>query len=144
MITPKKNIAAKVKLQIQSGKANPAPPIGTALGPRGVNIMGFCKEFNERTKDLGGDVVTVEILIFTDKTFTFIVKSPPTSVLIKKIIGLASASKEPGRVIVGKISMDQIREIALRKMPDMNAYHELDAINMVIGTALSMGIEVIK
>ena len=139
-----KEIVAIVKLQIEACKANPAPPVGTALGPRGVNIMNFCKEFNEKTKDSAGSVVPVVITIYKDKSFVFITKMSPVTHMIKKYAGVTAGSKEPGRVIVGKITMDQVKEIAGKKIKDMT-YGSIDAaIKEVVGSAYSMGIEVIN
>jgi large subunit ribosomal protein L11 len=139
-----KEIAAIVKLQIEACKANPAPPVGTALGPRGVNIMNFCKEFNERTKSLSGSVVPVVITIYKDKSFVFVTKMSPTAHMVKAAAGVTSGSKEPGRVIVGKVTMDQVREIANKKIKDMTSASIEAAIKEVIGSAYSIGIEVIN
>ena len=130
-----------VKLQIPAGKANPAPPVGTALGPQGINIMGFCKEFNARTQ--GQDtILPVEITIYADKSFTFILKTPPAAVLIKKELGLDKGSGQPNRNKVGAISKAQIRKIAELKMPDLNCDSIESAMAMVAGAARSMGVEV--
>ncbi len=137
-----KKVMAVVKLQIPAGKANPAPPVGPALGQHGVNIMGFCKEFNEKTKDQGGLIIPAEITIFEDRSFTFILKTPPAAVLLKKSAGIETASGEPNRVKVAKVSKDQIREIAETKMPDLNAANVEAAMRIIEGTARSMGIEV--
>lgn len=137
-----KKIMAVVKLQIPAGKANPAPPVGPALGQHGVNIMGFCKEFNERTKDKGGLIIPAEITIFEDRSFTFILKTPPAAVLLKKAAGLETASGEPNKKKVAKLSKAQIREIAETKMPDLNAADVDAAMRIVEGTARSMGVEV--
>lgn len=136
-----KKIAGMIKLQIESGKANPAPPIGPALGQKGLNIMDFCKKFNEATKDKEGPV-TVIINYTTDKLFTFILKSPPVSYLIKKAIGLKSGSKEAGKINVGKIKTSQLKEIAIIKQNDMSAASLKAAIKSIAGSAISMGIEV--
>lgn len=137
-----KNIKAIVKLQIPAGKANPAPPVGSSLGQHGVNIQEFCTKFNNETKGQGGDVIPVEISIFEDRTFTFITKTPPASLLIKKAAGIDKASGEAMKNVVGSITKAQAREIAERKMVDLNA-HEIDqAVKIVEGTAKSMGIEV--
>ena len=131
-----------VKLQIPAGKANPAPPVGTALGPKGINIMGFCKEFNARTQ--GQDtILPVEITIFTDKSFTFILKTPPAAILVKKAIGLEKGSGQPNRNKVGKITKAQVRAIAEIKMPDLNTESIESAMAMVAGAARSMGVEVV-
>ncbi len=137
----KKKIAKIIKLQIQAGKANPAPPVGPALGAAGVNIMGFCKEFNARTNDKGGDVLPVVITVYADKSFTFITKQPPMSHLIKKALGLAKGSGVPNRDKVGKITRKQALEIAKSKMQDLNAQTPEAAVEMVFGTARSMGLE---
>ncbi len=130
-----------VKLQIPAGKANPAPPVGTALGPQGVNIMAFCKEFNARTQ--GQDtILPVEITIFSDKSFTFILKTPPAAVLIKKELGLESGSGQPNKNKVGRITKAQVRKIAELKMPDLNTDSIEGAMKMVAGAARSMGVEV--
>jgi large subunit ribosomal protein L11 len=130
-----------VKLQIPAGKANPAPPVGTALGPQGINIMAFCKEFNARTQ--GQDtILPVEITIFADKSFTFILKTPPAAILIKKAIGLEKGSGQPNRNKVGKITKAQVKAIAEIKMPDLNCDSIESAMAMVAGAARSMGVEV--
>jgi large subunit ribosomal protein L11 len=137
-----KKIHGFVKLQIPAGKANPAPPVGTALGPQGINIMAFCKEFNARTQ--GQDtILPVEITIFTDKSFTFILKTPPAAILVKKAIGLEKGSGEPNRNKVGKITRAQIKQIAEIKMPDLNTESLESAMAMVAGAARSMGVEVV-
>jgi large subunit ribosomal protein L11 len=137
---PKKKVAALVKVQLQAGMANPAPPVGTALGPHGVNIMEFCKAYNAATESLRGSVIPVEITIYEDRTFTFITKTPPAAELIKKAAGLKKGSATPHTDKVGKISKDQIREIATTKLPDLNA-NDVDAAMLTIeGTARSMGI----
>jgi len=131
-----------MKLQIPAGKANPAPPVGTALGPQGINIMAFCKEFNARTQ--GQDtILPVEITIFTDKSFTFILKTPPAAILVKKAIGLEKGSGQPNRNKVGKITKAQVRQIAEVKMPDLNTDSIESAMAMVAGAARSMGVEVV-
>ena len=138
-----KKVVAFVKLQIPAGKANPAPPVGTALGPQGINIMAFCKEFNARTQ--GQDtILPVEITIFTDKSFTFILKTPPAAILVKKAIGLDKGSGQPNRNKVGKITKAQVRQIAEVKMPDLNTDSIESAIKTVAGTARSMGLDVIS
>ena len=137
-----KKIASLIKLQVPAAKATPAPPIGPALGQHGVNIPGFCKEFNERTAKQAGLIIPVVITVYTDRTFTFITKTPPVPVLIKKALNLDSASAKPNRDKVGKLTLDQVREIAETKRPDVNAT-DLDSImSMVKGTARSMGITV--
>ena len=131
-----------VKLQIPAGKANPAPPVGTALGPQGINIMAFCKEFNARTQ--GQDtILPVEITIFSDKSFSFILKTPPAAILVKKAIGLDKGSGQPNRNKVGKITKAQVRQIAEVKMPDLNTDSIESAMAMVAGAAWSMGVEVV-
>lgn len=132
-----------IKLQIPAGKATPAPPVGPALGQYGVNIMSFTKEFNERTKNDGGLLIPVVITVYADRSFTFITKTPPAAVLIKKAIGLDKASGEPNKNKVGKITRAQLQAIAEQKMPDLNAANIDTAISMMAGTARSMGIEVV-
>ena len=139
-----KEIKTKIKLQIPGGQANPAPPIGPALGQHGVNIMEFCKQFNERTKDRPGTILPVVLSVYKDKSFTFILKSPPVAAEIKKAVGLAKASSEPGRMIIGKITRDQVIEIARKKMVDLNTTKIESACRIVEGAARSMGIEVVK
>lgn len=137
-----KKIKAVVKLQIQAGKANPAPPIGPALGQHGINLMAFCKEYNARTASMAGNIVPAEITIFQDGSFTFELRTPPTPDLLRKAAGVQKGSAEPNRQKVGRITRKQLREIAEMKMKDLNA-HDLEAAEqMVIGTARSMGIEV--
>ncbi|OUX46338.1 MAG: 50S ribosomal protein L11 [Candidatus Pelagibacter sp. TMED275] len=138
----KKEISGYVKLQINGGQANPAPPVGPALGQRGINIMDFCKAFNEKTKNFMGKPVPVIITVYKDKKFDFIIKSPPASHFIKEAAKLKSGSKEPGRNIVASITKQQAEEIAKKKMSDLNA-HDLDeAVKIISGSARSMGIEV--
>jgi large subunit ribosomal protein L11 len=139
-----KEIQVKIKLQIPGGQANPAPPIGPALGQHGVNIMEFCKQFNERTKDRPGTILPVLLTVYKDKSFTFILKNPPISAAIKKAVGLAKASSEPGRQIIGKLTREQAIEIAKTKMPDLNTNKVESAVKIVEGVARSMGIEVLK
>ena len=138
----KKKIAALVKVQLQAGAATPAPPVGTALGPHGVNIMEFCKAYNAATEAMRGDVVPVEITIYEDRSFTFITKTPPAAELIKKAAGLAKGSSVPHKDKVGRLSRDQVREIAATKMPDLNANDVDGAMKIVEGTARSMGVTV--
>ncbi|MGH2626186.1 MAG: 50S ribosomal protein L11 [Anaerolineales bacterium] len=138
-----KKIVAVVKLQIQAGKATPAPPVGPALGQHGVNIMEFVKAYNERTARQVGTVVPVEITIFADRTFTFVTKTPPAAVLLKQAAGVEKASGEPNKTKVGKVTRKQIREIAQQKMVDLNTRDVDSAMAMIEGTARSMGIEVV-
>ncbi|MFZ0142666.1 MAG: 50S ribosomal protein L11 [Aeromicrobium sp.] len=135
-----KKVAAVVKVQLQAGMANPAPPVGTALGPHGVNIMDFCKAYNAETEAMRGNVVPVEITIYEDRSFTFITKTPPAAELIKKAAGLKKGSGVPHTDKVGRISKDQVREIATTKMPDLNANDIEQAMKIVEGTARSMGV----
>jgi len=137
-----KKVTGIIKLQIPAGQANPAPPVGPALGQQGVNIMGFCKEFNARTKDQAGMIIPVVITVFQDKSFTFITKSPPAAVLLKKAAGIAAGSKIPNKDKVGKVTRDQVNEIVKTKFKDLNARNEDAALNIIAGTARSMGIEV--
>jgi large subunit ribosomal protein L11 len=139
-----KEINAMVKLQIPAGKANPAPPVGPALGQHGVNIMEFCKQFNAATEKQAGLIIPVVISIYKDRSFTFITKTPPASVLLIKAAGLAKGSAVPNKTKVGKVTAKQVEEIARTKMPDLNAQKIESAIRMVEGTARSMGIEVTK
>ena len=132
-----------IKLQIPAGKATPAPPVGPALGQHGVNIMAFTKEFNERTKDKAGLIIPVVITVYADKSFSFITKTPPASVLIKKACKIESGSGVPNKTKVGKITKEQIRKIAETKMPDLNAANIDSAMSMIAGTARSMGVEVV-
>ncbi|RZT20598.1 50S ribosomal protein L11 [Kribbella sp. NBC_00482] len=137
-----KKIAALVKVQLQAGAATPAPPVGTALGPHGVNIMEFCKAYNAQTESMRGNVVPVEITIYEDRSFTFITKTPPAPEMIKKAAGLQKGSAVPQRDKVGKITKDQVREIATTKMPDLNARDIDAAMKIIEGTARSMGVTV--
>lgn len=137
-----KKIQGYVRLQLPAGAANPAPPVGPALGAQGVNIMGFCKEFNAKTKDQNGMIIPVVITVYSDKSFTFICKSPPASVLLKKAAGVASGSAKPNQDKVGKVTKKQILEIIKIKKADLNANSEEAAIRMIAGTAKNMGIEV--
>ena len=137
-----KKITAQIKLQVNAGKATPAPPIGPALGQHGVNIPGFCKEFNDRTAKQVGLVIPVVITVYSDRSFTFITKTPPVPVLIKKALGLDSGSGKPNKTKVGQLTMAQVREIAEKKMPDLNAGSIEAAMSMIAGTARSMGIVV--
>ena len=137
-----KKITALVKLQIPAGAANPAPPIGPALGQQGVNIMEFCKQFNAATKDKAGLVIPVVITVYHDKSFTFITKSPPAAILLKKFAGIAKGSGVPNKDKVGQVTRDQVKEIVKQKMKDLNCASEEAAMKMVEGTARSMGIEI--
>ena len=137
-----KKIICQIKLQIEAGKATPAPPVGPALGQHGVNIMGFCKEFNAKTADQAGYIIPVVITVFADRSFTFITKTPPAAVLIKKTINLAKGSGEPNKNKVGKLTEEQVREIAETKMKDLNAASVEAAMNMIKGTAQSMGVTI--
>jgi large subunit ribosomal protein L11 len=138
-----KKIKAIVKLQIMAGKANPAPPVGPALGQHGVNIMGFCKEYNARTANLAGQVIPVEITIFSDQSFTFVTKTPPAPDLIKQAAGVPKGSAKPNQDKVGKLTHKQVRDIAEQKLKDLNAYDLDMAMRMVEGTARSMGITIV-
>ena len=140
-----KKVTGQVKLQIPAGKATPAPPVGTALGPQGVNIMEFCKQFNARTsgKDNEGLIIPVVITIFSDRSFTFITKTPPVPILVMRAAGLAKGSAIPNKNKVGKITMVQVEEIAKIKLPDLNSFDLAGAINQVKGTARSMGVDVV-
>jgi large subunit ribosomal protein L11 len=137
-----KKAVGLIKLQLPAGAANPAPPVGPALGAQGVNIMGFCKEFNAKTKDQSGMILPVEITVYADRSFTFILKSPPAAILLKKAAGLAKGSGVPNRDKVGKVSKQQILEIVKTKQNDLNANDEEAACRIIEGTARSMGIEV--
>lgn len=138
-----KKVTGFVKLQIPAGQATPAPPVGTALGPQGINIMAFVKEFNARTQNQPGMILPVEITIFSDKSFTFILKTPPAAVLLKKEAGIEKGSGQPNRTKVGKVTKAQIRKIAEIKMPDLNCDSIEAAMAMVAGAARSMGLEVV-
>ena len=137
-----KEIVGKIKLQIPAGQANPAPPIGPALGQQGVNIMAFCKEFNAATQKQAGDILPVVITVYKDKSFTFITKSPPASILIKKIANIAAGSKEPNKQKVAKLTKKQVLEIVKIKLNDLNARDEAAAYRIIAGTARQMGVEV--
>ncbi len=138
----KKKVSGFIKLQIPAGAANPAPPVGPALGSQGVNIMAFCKEFNDRTKEQSGTIIPVEITVYEDKSFTFITKTPPAAVLIKEALGLKSGSASPKSTKVGTLTQEQLRQIAETKMPDLNANSVEAAMRVIAGTARSMGVEV--
>ncbi|PIS09801.1 MAG: 50S ribosomal protein L11 [Bdellovibrio sp. CG10_big_fil_rev_8_21_14_0_10_47_8] len=137
-----KKVTAMIKLQIPAGKANPAPPVGPALGQHGVNIMEFCKQFNARTQKNGDDIVPVIITVFQDRSFTFITKTPPVSSLLKKAVKIQSGSKMPQKEKVGKVKMADVKTIATTKIPDLNCLKVESAMSQVIGTAKSMGLEV--
>jgi large subunit ribosomal protein L11 len=137
-----KKLKAIVRLQLNAGKANPAPPVGPALAGHGINIMAFCKEYNARTSNRAGDVIPAEITIYTDGSFTFILKSPPTAVLLKKAAGIEKGSSEPNRTKVGKVTRSQVREIAEIKMKDTNGVNLEDVMRQVEGTARNMGLQV--
>lgn len=137
-----KEVAAFIKLQIKGGAANPSPPVGPALGSKGVNIMDFCKQFNARTQESAGKVLPVIITVYSDKSFDFIIKQPPVAIQIKDAAKIKSGSKEPNRSKVGSITWDQVKEIAENKMPDMNCFVIESAMRMVAGTARSMGVKV--
>jgi large subunit ribosomal protein L11 len=139
----KKKVRALIKLELNAGKATPAPPVGTALGPHGVNIMDFCKQYNERTSQQPGEVVPAEITIFEDRSFSFVLKTPPTVFLLKKAVGLDKGSSKPNREKVGKIDYSQVVEIAKQKSQDLNAFDLDQAVRMIEGTARSMGLDVV-
>lgn len=138
-----KKVVAVIKLQIPGGQANPSPPVGPALGQQGVNIMAFCKEFNAATKDQAGMIIPVVITVFQDKSFKFVTKSPPAAVLLKKAAGIATGSAQPNKDKVGKVTRQQVLEIAKIKMKDLNANSEEAAFKIIAGTARSMGIEIV-
>ena len=142
MAPPKKRQLAFVKLQVTAGQATPAPPVGTALGPHGINIMDFCKQFNARTQSQAGMIVPAEVTIYADRSFTFIVKTPPAAVLLRKELGIEKGSPTPNRQKVGKVTRAQLRKIAELKMPDINANDIEAAMAIIAGTARSMGVEV--
>ena len=139
-----KEVMAQVKLQVPAGKANPAPPIGPALGPHGINIMDFCKAFNAQTQALGDTIIPCILTIYKDRSFSFILKTPPASELIKKAAGIIKGSGTPNKDKVGKLTMDQVKEIATTKMPDLNAFNIEKAMEIIKGTARSMGVEIAK
>lgn len=138
-----KEIAGFIKLQIKAGAANPSPPVGPALGSKGVNIMDFCKQFNARTQDKAGKILPVVITVYSDKSFSFVVKQPPMAILVKEAAKVEKGSSEPNRKKVATLTWDQVREIAKEKMPDLNCFTEKSAMKMVAGTARSMGIYVV-
>ncbi len=137
-----KKVVANVKLQVSAGKATPAPPVGSALGPHGLNIMDFCKAFNAKTAKQEGLIIPVVVTVYSDRTYSFVTKTPPAATLLKKAAGIAKGSAEPNKSKVGKVTMKQVREIAQSKMPDLNASNLDAAVNIVLGTARSMGVEV--
>lgn len=137
-----KKVAGKINLALEAGKATPAPPVGPALGPYSLNIMDFCRQYNERTQSQAGMIIPVEITVYEDRTFSFITKTPPASFLIKRALGIESGSKEPNRQKVGKLTQEQLREIAQTKMPDLNANDIDAAMKIIAGTARNMGVEV--
>uniref|UniRef100_A0A803L5E3 Large ribosomal subunit protein uL11c n=3 Tax=Chenopodium quinoa TaxID=63459 RepID=A0A803L5E3_CHEQI len=137
-----KKVIGVIKLALEAGKATPAPPVGPALGSKGVNIMAFCKDYNARTADKPGFVIPVEITVFDDKSFTFILKTPPASVLLRKAAGVEKGSKDPMREKVGKITIDQLRQIANEKLPDLNCSNVESAMRIIAGTAANMGIDI--
>ena len=137
-----KKVTGMIKLQLQAGKATPAPPVGPALGQHGVNIMGFCKEFNAKTANQAGLIIPVVITVYQDRSFSFILKTPPAAVLIKKELGLERGSGVPNKTKVGKLTQDQLKKIAETKMPDLNAANVESAMRMIAGTARSMGVTI--
>jgi large subunit ribosomal protein L11 len=137
-----KKIIANIKLQVQAGKATPAPPVGSALGPHGLNIMDFCKAFNAKTAKQEGLIIPVVVTVYSDRTYSFVTKTPPAAVLLKKAANIAKGSGEPNKNKVGKVTMKQVREIAQAKMPDLNAASPEAAEKIILGTARSMGLEV--
>ena len=139
----KKDVTAQVKLQIPAGKANPAPPVGPALGPHGINIMEFCKTFNAQTQALGDTIIPVVLTVYSDRSFTFIIKTPPASELIKKAAGIIKGSGTPNKDKVGRITSAQVKEVAQTKLPDLNANSIDAAVKIISGTARSMGVDVI-
>lgn len=139
-----KEVTAMVKIQITAGKANPAPPVGPALGPHGINIMDFCKQFNAKTEGMVDTIIPVVLTIYKDRSFTFITKTPPASQLIKKAAGIIKGSSVPNKDKVGQLTMEQVREIAKTKIPDLNAYDIDAAVKIISGTARSMGIDIVN
>ena len=138
-----KEVVKKVKLQIEAGKANPAPPVGTVLGPAGINIQEFCQKFNDATRDKMGDVLPVEITVYDDRSFDFVVKTPPVPFLLKKAANIQKGASKKADGVVGKITTSQLKEIAETKLPDLNAYTVDEAMKIVAGTARNMGIEIV-
>lgn len=137
-----KKIVANVKLQVAAGKATPAPPVGSALGPHGLNIMDFCKAFNAKTAKQEGLIIPVVVTVYSDRTYSFVTKTPPAAILLKKAANIAKGSSEPNKSKVGKVTMKQVQEIAQTKMPDLNAADMNAAVRIILGTARSMGLEV--
>lgn len=137
-----KKIVANIKLQVSAGKATPAPPVGSALGPHGLNIMDFCKAFNAKTAKQEGLIIPVVVTVYSDRTYSFVTKTPPAAVLLKRAANIAKGSGEPNKTKVGKVTMKQVREIAQAKMPDLNASTPEAAAKIILGTARSMGLEV--
>jgi large subunit ribosomal protein L11 len=137
-----KKIVANIKLQVAAGKATPAPPVGSALGPHGLNIMDFCKAFNAKTAKQEGLIIPVVVTVYSDRTYSFVTKTPPAAILLKKAANIAKGSGEPNKAKVGKVTMKDVREIAQLKMPDLNASNIEAAVKIVLGTARSMGVEV--
>jgi len=140
----KKEVIAEVKLQIPAGKANPAPPVGPALGPHGINIMDFCKAFNAQTQGMGDTIIPVVLTVYKDRSYSFILKTPPAAELIKKAAGIIKGSSVPNKEKVGRITLSQVREIAKTKLPDLNANDMDKAVKIIMGTARSMGVEVVE
>ena len=139
-----KNVTKQIKLQIPAGKATPAPPVGTVLGPAGINLQEFCTKYNDATRDKMGDILPVEIKIYDDRSFDFVIKTPPAAFLIKKVSGAKKASTKGSKEVVGKLTEAQLREIAETKLPDLNCYTVEEAMKIVEGTAKNMGIEIVK
>ncbi len=137
-----KKIVANIKLQVPAGKATPAPPVGSALGPHGLNIMDFCKAFNARTAKQEGLIIPVVVTVYNDRTYTFVTKTPPAAILLKRAANIAKGSAEPNKTKIGKVTMKQVQEIAQSKMPDLNAANLDAAVRIILGTARSMGLEV--
>ncbi len=137
-----KKVIGNIKLQVAAGKATPAPPVGSALGPHGLNIMDFCKAFNAKTAKQEGLIIPVVVTVYSDRTYSFVTKTPPAAILLKRAANIAKGSAEPNKTKVGKVTMKQVREIAQSKMPDLNAANIDAAVNIIMGTARSMGLEV--
>ena len=139
-----KKVSGMIKLQIPAGKANPAPPVGPALGQHGVNIMDFCKQFNARTQKMGDTIIPIVITVYSDRSYSFITKTPPASILLKKAANITSGSKMPQKDKVGKVSMAEVRKVAETKLPDLNCLSLESAVSQMVGTARSMGLEVVE